>query len=58
MPKGENHRSAKLTNEDVINIRQKYIGKYGQIKELAEKYHISWGVMFRVVHRITWRSVE
>lgn len=51
--KGENHGSAKLTEKQVLEIRQKYsTGNYTQ-KELAEHY----GVFNTLISRITLRKI-
>ncbi|NDJ91830.1 hypothetical protein [Mycolicibacter kumamotonensis] len=50
-------RRAKLTEDDVREIRAHYAaGRWG-IKDLADIYAVSTATMSAVVHRRTWRHV-
>lgn len=60
----EGHVSAaKLTNKDVINIRERYSrGKANKehritLKELASEYGVSHPTILRVVHGMTYKNV-
>ena len=49
MARGEEHKSAKLSDKEVREIRKKYSsGKYLQ-KELAEKYNVGQASISRIV---------
>ena len=55
--KGEDHPRAKLTKEDVIELRDMYAsGGYTQ-KELAEIFGIHKGNVAQIVNRYTWKHV-
>lgn len=54
---GETHGSAKLTEEDVKEIRRLYYsGQYTQ-RELAEKYGITLGTINPMIKYRTWKHV-
>lgn len=55
--RGENHRSAKLTEADVVTIRRLYDAREETVTALAARYGINNGTLSRVVHRRTWRHV-
>lgn len=54
LPRGERHPKAKLTEEDVLLIRQRGIG---QRKELSELYGISVGTVYDIVKRRSWTYI-
>ncbi len=56
-PKGENHFCAKLTEEDVIRIRLLFKGGNYSITGLAKKFGVSYGPIWSIVHRKTWRHI-
>lgn len=60
LPKGVNHNMAKLTEAQVLEIRELYrIGKGRQWtqKKLAEKFGVGEGCIQCVVERQTWQHV-
>lgn len=54
---GEKSGKAKLKNEDIINIRNEYKGKYGQYCELGRRYGVSNNNIKDIVNRVTWRHI-
>lgn len=55
--KGENHGRAKITNRDVVQMRQLY--KNGKTPaELAKKYGISQSNVSRIVRGRAWKHIE
>lgn len=54
---GERSGRAKLTTQDVVAIRRRFNGEYGQIKALAEEYGLSPSAMRLVCHRVRWPHV-
>lgn len=57
VPKGENHPCAKLTNAQVLQIRQEYIPKVTKIKDLAAKFNVSFSIVWNIVIRKTWNHI-
>lgn len=56
-PRGELNVLAKVTEQDVINIRQEYAaGMYSQ-RELARKYKIGHTTVRHILHRRTWKHI-
>lgn len=56
--KGEKHRSAKLTDNDVRQIRALLAqGKYGIIKQLANQFGIGTTAILSIKQNKTWRHV-
>lgn len=59
--RGEAHKSAKLTEEDVRNIRHSFItskNKFGLTADLAKKYNVSWNIIDNVIKGKTWKHVK
>lgn len=55
--KGEDQRSAKLTENQVREIRDRYsTGDYTQ-KALAAQYSITQGALAQIVNRKTWKHI-
>ena len=55
---GEKSGSAKLKNEDVLEIRRiAENGKYGVLREIAKKYGIAASVISRIVNRKIWKHI-
>jgi len=52
-PKGQTHSHAKLTNEDVLLIRN-VLHKTMPTKEIALKYNIGKDAITRIINRKTW----
>jgi hypothetical protein len=57
MRQGEQHRSAKLTRDQVIEIRKFYRLGSVSIGLLAELYSVSSTAIFSAIKRRTWKSV-
>ena len=55
---GSNNPRARLTENDVKEIRKKYSGKYGDIQKLANEYGLSHSAMWSIVHGVNWRNVN
>ena len=57
-PKGESHCRAKLTEEDVRDIRRRYAtGNYLQ-REIAKAFGVNQDTVCKIVNRKTWRHVK
>jgi hypothetical protein len=54
---GEEQRDAKLTDEAVREIRQRYIPKVVTLRMLAEEYGVDISIIWEVVHRKAWLHV-
>jgi len=52
-----NHR-AKLTAEEVLEIRRKYCSKEATQQELAREYHVTQPTIHHILNRHTWRHLE
>lgn len=57
-PRGERNGSAKLTEADVLSIRERFTGKRGEIIGFAREYGVSDGTVHGIVKRRTWVGVE
>jgi hypothetical protein len=60
--RGEAHHSAQLTDEQVADIRNRYVRGINQHfpgngKELAEEYGVSYGIVWAVATGRTWSHV-
>ena len=54
---GEKNNKARLTEEQVIDIRRKYdSGEMTQI-ELAKEYNVGWSTIYNIVNRLTWKHI-
>jgi hypothetical protein len=56
-PKGEHHHSAKLTEEQVREIRQRYVFRVVGSDQLARQYGITPGNVRQIVTRRIWKDV-
>ena len=57
---GENHPRAKLTEQDVKNIRHSYIRgsrEFG-LSSLARKYGVEKNAIYNIIHCRTWKHME
>ena len=54
---GEHHGNARLTNHDVLQIRARYNGIFGQQTAIARIYGISPTTVRDIVHGINWRHL-
>ncbi len=58
-PRGENHKSSRLSDEDVKYIRTAVINGVGSCSAiLAKKFKISQGHVWSIVNRKTWKHVK
>jgi hypothetical protein len=55
-PRGEDHWGATLTNVQAAEIRGRYTGRYGELTRFAAEYGVSVTVVWKLVHRKTWRD--
>lgn len=55
--RGERHRSARLTREQVMEARRRFTGARGEIIALARAYGVSDWAMSQALHGVTWRHV-
>ncbi|AYP68230.1 HNH endonuclease [Bacillus phage vB_BcoS-136] len=55
--RGETHYRAKLTDLDVLKIREMYATKKYTYKSISEKFNISLSVVESVVKRRTWKHI-
>lgn len=54
---GEKHSQAKLTENDVLKIREKYVpGKYGYVK-LSKEYGVHNETIRKIVKRLSWSHI-
>lgn len=58
MARGERARTAKLTESDVLHIRERYAAGGIIYQELADKYGVNSGNICQVVNRRTWTHVK
>lgn len=55
--RGENSKNSKLTESDVIAIRERYAkGEHG-CPTIAKDYNVHYGHIWNVVNRITWKHI-
>ncbi|WP_336786575.1 hypothetical protein [Paenibacillus sp. MMO-177] len=57
-PRGEKHANAKLTNNQVSEIRRRYISGELTARQLADEYGISAASVDNIVNGTTWGHVE
>lgn len=55
--KGEGSPNSKLTNIEVLEIRDKYIPRIYPLNRLATEYNISKRVILDIIHRKIWRHI-
>jgi len=56
--RGERHHSAKLTKDQVIEIRRRYATKLTTMVSLAEEFKVSYISISAIIHRKTWRHLK
>ena len=54
---GETHTTAKLTNEDVLAIRELYAAGEYTYKKLAERFNVDATCIACIVKRKTWKHI-
>lgn len=57
VPKGQLRTNAKLTNEQVIEMRKEFDSHQIERKDLAAKYDISLSVLYRIAKREIWSHI-
>jgi hypothetical protein len=55
--RGEDVGRAILTEAQVVQIREGYTGRRGEQSDLARKYGVTPGAIWRIVHRRNWTHV-
>lgn len=55
--KGTNNPSAKITEQQVLQIRKDYADGGFSYKELVHKYGIEWDHIYRIVKRKIWKHI-
>jgi hypothetical protein len=55
--RGSKNGQSKLTEEQVLEIRQQFTGKRGQQAKLAHKYHVSRRLISFIVRGDAWKHV-
>jgi NUMOD4 motif/HNH endonuclease len=56
--RGPTHHSAKLTENDIRVIRARYRGHETTRSQLAQEFHVSSGMIFKIVHGLVWMDVH
>lgn len=54
---GTKHGKAKLTEEQVLEIRKKYTGKRGEQSQLARDYGVTQKSIWDIVNRNQWKHI-
>lgn len=54
---GEKNNKARLTEDQVIEIRQKYDSGEKTQMELAKEYNVGWSTIHNIVFRFTWKHI-
>lgn len=57
MPLAEQHYNAKLSNKDVLQIRELYKNSSYTQKEIANKYNVCEATIQHICKGRTWRSL-
>lgn len=55
--KGSNHYFSKLTEDQVVEIRRKYIPRKYTLQQLAKEYNVSFSLIGHVVKNRNWTHV-
>ena len=55
--RGTNNPKARLTEEQVIEIRRKYDSGEMTQKEIAKEYNVGWSTIHNIVLRLTWTHI-
>ncbi len=55
--KGSKNGTSKLKEVQVIDIRRRYANGGVLMRELADEFRVSLGLISHIVHRLTWRHV-
>ena len=57
-PIGEQIHQAKLTEQQVIEIRNRYTGKRGQHQQIATEYGLDRSTISKIITRKTWANLQ
>lgn len=57
LPRGEAHRNAKLSEENIRDIRSKYVPRAYSLSKVAAEFGVNRTIIHDVVTRATWRHV-
>lgn len=55
--KGGDNFNSKLTQQQVLEIRNRYTGEKGEIVRLGEVYGVSPGCISRILHNSSWKHI-
>jgi len=55
--KGEQHKLSKLTEKEVLEIREKYIPKKYSLTKLAKEYNVCFQLISQIVNRKIWKHI-
>lgn len=55
--RGQNHTGSKLTDEQVLDIRNTYEYRKNSYTQLAKKYNVSKGLIALIVRREAWKHI-
>lgn len=55
--KGEKNKSAKLTEKQVIEIRNKYIPYKISCYKLANEYNVNPSLIHKIIHYVLWKHI-
>lgn len=56
-PRGAEHWKARLTEDDIRQIRAAYKPRYGALADLGREYGVTNAMILRIVKRQAWRHV-
>jgi predicted DNA-binding protein YlxM (UPF0122 family) len=57
-PFGENHKMSKLTEEQVLEIINKYVPRKYSQKKLADEYNVSQGTIGKIINKKRWKHIN
>jgi hypothetical protein len=57
LARGERNGSARLTADDVVEIRNCYAHRYFTMPELGENFDVTKNQIWHIVHRHSWAHV-
>lgn len=57
IPRGENNGFSKLTNEQVLSIRDTHVNTKISQYNLGKMYGVSRGTIYAIIHRQTWKHI-
>ena len=57
-PSGERHRMAKLTEEQVLDIRSRHGARLASVQQLAEEHDVSMAHVYKIVRGESWKYLD